>query len=360
MGLKKRLISLQQKITKEQWQGVLITEFSDLYYLTGKHMSAGKLLVLQDKSFLLVDARYIEECRKVEHLDVLLEEDDTLCNILNSETKEGVIVFDSQSVTYKKFLSFEKKIAPCVHLTLKPWDSPLSSSRMIKDRDELKKLKAAAELGSRGFDFVCHSLKEGVTEQELACQLQEFWWNNHSQGASFDPIIAFGENSSMPHYHVRSVALQKNQAVLIDLGVKLDSYCSDMTRTVFFGDVSDKILEIYSVVQAAQQAAIDKCVPGISLYALDAVARDYIRSKGYGEYFGHSLGHGIGLDIHEGISIGPKSSKEEFLKEGMVITIEPGIYLPNEGGVRIEDTVIVTATGCEIITCRSKELTFFA
>jgi len=200
-------------------------------------------------------------------------------------------------------------------------------------------------------------LKEGISENELAIELEIFWKRRGSKAIAFDPIIAFGSNSSMPHYRVGQRKLNTGEAVLIDIGVNLNHYHSDMTRVVFFGDPDPKIASIYEIVLKAQELALENCRPGTPIAELDASARTYIEQKGYGENFTHSLGHGVGLEIHELPLIRSQSpGADTQLEEGMVVTIEPGIYLPGIGGVRIEDTVAITRDGYENLTNRSKEL----
>jgi Xaa-Pro aminopeptidase len=220
--------------------------------------------------------------------------------------------------------------------------------RLIKDAEEISKLRAAAQLGYEGYLFALSLLREGVSEKELALALELFWKERGASRLAFDSIIAFGPNSSMPHYRPDETTLKQNTSVLIDCGVVLSHYHSDMTRVAYFGNPPQEIQTIYPIVEEAKAKAIEACRPGTLIGDLDRIARDWIQSKGYGEYFSHSLGHGVGLEIHENPIIrqtGPFSEKP--LKTGMVITIEPGIYLPGIGGVRLEDTILITENGYE-------------
>ena len=195
-------------------------------------------------------------------------------------------------------------------------------------------------------------LKEGVTERDIATELEIFWRRNGVDKPAFDPIIAFGKNTSMPHYSTGNVSLQKNQAVLMDIGVEKDHYCSDMTRMAWYGKVTPEFINIAKIVQAAQKAALDLCRPGVLLSDLDSAARNIISEAGYAENFSHGLGHGIGLEVHEYPSV-RKQENDIELQKGMLITIEPGIYIKDFGGVRIEDTVLITDNGYESLTKRS-------
>ena len=360
MDYSKRIRLLQDHLKKRGSQALLIMAERDLYYLVGKIMSAGKLLVFPERAILFVDTRYIEECKAIEHVEVSLEKPDSILNVFKKEVGEGKFSFDSQKLNYQLYLHLKDTFSEVKPFELDPWPNPVQDIRSIKDSKEIEKMREAAFLGSLGYDFVCSQLKEGVTEKQLAQALHAFWWKEGGQGASFDPIIAFGESTSMPHYHLRDIPLKKNQAVLIDIGVKLNEYCSDMTRVVFFGDSNDQMKEIYQVVWDAHELALQSCRPGVKISDLDGIARNHISEQGFGEYFGHALGHGIGLEVHECFSVSAKASSDLLLREGMVLTVEPGIYLPSIGGVRIENTVVITKDGYEDLTCRSKDFIYLS
>ena len=199
--------------------------------------------------------------------------------------------------------------------------------------------------------YVLSLLKEEISEAELALELEFFWKKRGAKKLAFDPIIAFGANSSMPHYRAGLAKLQSHTSILIDIGVVLSHYHSDMTRVVHFGTPTSVIEKIYSIVEEAKARALALCCPGTLVGELDRAARDWIASQGYGERFTHSLGHGVGLDIHEPPTIRDSGLYRTLpLQPGMVITIEPGIYLPGIGGVRLEDTVLITENGHENLT----------
>lgn len=260
------------------------------------------------------------------------------------------LAFDSENTSFKRFEDLEQSLS----CALIPLVNPVAHLRLLKDAEELQLLREAAALGSKGFHYVCSLLKEGVSEIELARELEIFWKRNESKALAFDPIIAFDVNGSMPHYRAGSALLKKGMPILMDIGVNKAHYHSDMTRVVFFGEADPKIQEMYAIVQEAQQQALELCQPGVLIGEVDAKARSYITSKGYGEYFSHGLGHGVGLQIHEAPSIRNKPPYYNVpLAPGMVITIEPGIYLPGIGGVRFEDTIAITAEGHENLTRES-------
>lgn len=365
MGLHhERLNKLQSLLSEKGCDGLIIEDQINLYYLTGLNISSGKLVVHPQGAHLIVDSRYIEMCKNSSPFPVLLAENSqTLYNLFSSPELSSLqcLAFNSDNTTYGAFLQLQKEIEAynaktSKNLSLKPIENPTAKLRTIKDPSEISILKEAAKLGSEGFDFICSILKENITEAEIAVELEIFWKRRGGKTIAFDPIIAFGTNSSMPHYRVGNKKLQKGKSILIDIGVNYENYHSDMTRVVYFGEPDPKLLAIHEIVQKAQQYALDLCRPHTLIGDLDAAARDYITEQGYGENFTHSLGHGVGLEIHESPTIRNKPPYNATpLQEGMVITIEPGIYLPGIGGVRIEDTVVITANGHENLTNRLKD-----
>lgn len=359
----KRLAKLKNLLNENGCDGLIIDDKINLYYLTGLDLSSGKLVVHEEGAHLAVDSRYYELCKKKSPYPVLLSEGKMLSDLLSNPGigKLQSLAFNSDNTTYGAFLQFQHEITHLNqttkrNLVLKAIDNPITILRMIKDPSEINILREAADLGSQGFDFICSLIKEGITESEIAIELEIFWKRKGGKTLAFDPIIAFGSNSSMPHYRVGTKKLAKGKSILIDIGVNLEHYHSDMTRVIYFGKPDPKLLAIHGIVQQAQKLALDLCKPNITLGELDKVARNHIEEQGYGENFTHSLGHGVGLEIHEFPTIRNKPPYSAMpLSKGMVITIEPGIYLPGIGGVRIEDTVVITATGHENLTNRPKD-----
>ncbi len=339
-----RVAQLQTTLTQLGYQAFLVEDQVNLYYLTGLDLSAGRLLVTQKEAFLFVDGRYLERCQTLSPFPVIRTEpnSDTFKDWLHHHPLISRIAFSQGTTSFKQYRelakidqNFSRKIEWI------PLDSPVEQLRITKDPEELEALQTAADLGSRGFDFLCELLKPGISEVEAATELEIFW---KRQGAEpgFKPIIAFGANSSMPHYRPGHTKLKSRDSVLIDIGVVLDHYYSDMTRMAYLGTPLPKMAEIHAIVQEAQQAAIALCVPGTTTGQLDDAARSMIRKAGYGDQFLHGLGHGVGLEIHEAPFL---RNRDIVLQPGMVITIEPGIYLPGIGGVRIEDTLLVSKAG---------------
>ncbi len=359
MSHKTRLMRLRDEMSSNNQEALLIEDPISLYYLTGIHLSAGKLLVTQAAAQLIVDGRYHEMAKTRWPFGVSLAEDGVLERSLKNLGVQ-TLSFSASDTTYRRFKELEEARDGIVNgkaLKLEGVENPVEALRLIKEEDELDKLRKAAHLGSRGYDLICDLLVAGVTEQELAVELDLFWKRHGGKRVAFDPIVAFGTNTSMPHYHTGNARLSSGEPVLIDIGVTLDDYHSDMTRVVFFGEPDPHLVEIYNIVFEAQTKALAACKPGTTMAELDASARDHIARAGYGDNFSHSLGHGIGLEVHETPTIRGKGPQVDLkLAAGMVVTIEPGIYVPGLGGVRIEDTVVITADGYEDLTKRSKDL----
>ncbi len=360
MNYQKRLQKLQSELLNKNCDILIIEDVTNIYYMTGLELSTGKLLVDSEKAYLFVDSRYYENCQKHCPFSVILLEGEALQKWFSERISLSSVGFDSTTTSYNQFLEWKRQLqkvrkqhGALKALKLVALQSPLRPLRIIKDEEEINLLKRAANLGSEGFDFLSNCLSAGVAENELALQLELFWKQKGAKGLAFDPIIAFGANGSMPHYRPGGTRLKKGDGVLLDIGVNVQHYHSDMTRVLFFGKPSKKLEEIYLIVREAQKAALKLCVPGTQIKELDKAARSYIEKKGYGKYFTHNLGHGVGLEIHEAPTISQKSPDKSLkLHEGMVITIEPGIYLPDIGGVRLEDTIVITSVGYENLTNR--------
>lgn len=347
VNYEKRLQNLQKKLAKFLVKAFLIESPIDIYYLTGIKLSTGILLVSAHDTVLIVDGRYYESCRMAFNHVVLLN-DTTLIDLTR---QLQIIGIDQETTTLSRFESLNKQLP---EVTLKPISSPLEPLRIIKDKQEIDLLKKAAELGSKGYDYACSLLKPGVKEKDVALALEIFWLQNGAEKLAFEPIIAFGPHSALPHYRSGDGILKDNDCALIDIGVVKESYNSDMTRVKFFGDPPHPLKTIYQVVKEAFQAALESCKPGVTTGELDQRAREIIAQAGYGDNFTHSLGHGVGLEVHESPYLRNKIPFANIvLQKNMVITIEPGIYLSGIGGVRLENTILITENGFENLTLRT-------
>lgn len=258
--------------------------------------------------------------------------------------------FEKDYVTYASYQTFNETI----DAELIPVSGEIEKLRLIKDESEIKILKGAAKIADSAFSHILNFIQPGKTEIEVANELEFFMRKEGATSSSFDMIVASGVRGALPHGVASDKVIEKGELVTIDFGALYNGYVSDITRTVAIGQPSDKMKEVYDIVLEAQLRGMKGIKAGITGKQADALTRDYISEKGYGEYFGHSTGHGIGLEVHEGPGLSFKS--DIVLEPGMVVTCEPGIYLPGIGGVRIEDDTIVTKEGNENLNTSTKEL----
>ena len=348
-----KLTKLRQALGEHQIDALLITSGYNRRYITDFTGTAGVAIVSQNQAVFITDFRYTEQAAEqiknfeiVQHTKTLIEE------VSVQLEKMGVkkLGFEKDDMSYAQFESYQKALNP----ELVPVSGLVEKIRLIKTPQEIKIIKAAADIAEAAFDHILTFIAPGKTELEVSNELEFFMRKQGASSSSFDIIVASGLRSALPHGVATDKVIEKGDFVTLDFGALYNGYVSDVTRTVAVGEPSEKLKEIYQVVLDSQLLSLEKIKPGMTGIEADAVARDYIKSKGYGEAFGHSLGHGIGLEVHEGPGLSFRS--DIVLEEGMVITIEPGIYLPGIGGVRIEDDAVVTATGLEKLTHSTKEL----
>lgn len=339
-------------IRREKLDAMLVTGEVNVSYLTGFTGDSSYLLLGPDHELIISDFRYVtqlsEECPGLEtsirNSDVKLHEA-TIAVLAGSGVKRLGVEGHLMSLELSGQLT--EKLEG-IEFVPQNWVIE-SKLRAIKDAVEIAEIRAAVELAARGFDFLKALLTADLTEREAAFELEHVVRRFGGAGLSFPAIIAVGDRAALPHYRPGGLRIVENPLLLVDWGANTTSnYKSDLTRTLFTGKPSRKHEKVYKHVLAAQRAAIDAIRPGANCQDVDAVARNMITKSGYGKYFGHGLGHGIGLDIHEQPRFAPNSTTE--LQAGMVVTVEPGIYLPGWGGVRIEDDVLVTRDGCEVLS----------
>lgn len=317
---------------------------TDLFYLTGLWFSVAKLVLEDHRATLFVDGRYYEIAKKkVKNCEVILFEKEENCKPFKNAKKIG---FDSSQLTLDRFFSLKRIYSKQEWI---PFSKPLKEIRLIKEKEEIQALKKAAQVTWNGYQHVLKNLKEGISEAELAWLFERFCREHGATNLSFEHIIAFGENSAYPHYRPQKECLLKqNQMVLIDVGALVDHYCGDMTRTHFFGTPDPQLSHLQTLVKQAHDAAFSHAQPGIKLGELDQIVHDFFAKEGVDSLFCHSLGHGIGLEVHEYPRIRFDGvDKDLVLQPGMVFTIEPGLYLPEVGGIRYENTVVITENGIE-------------
>ncbi|MDO3409527.1 Xaa-Pro peptidase family protein [Saccharibacillus sp. CPCC 101409] len=351
--MQQRVNKLREAMAEKGLSAMFVASDINRRYLTGFTGSAGYVLITESGSYLLTDFRYMTQApqqakdfKVVEHAPKVME---TVKELLGSAGKLG---FEQEHVTFATYQSYGEALKG---VELVPVSGLVEGLRIFKDEGELSIMREAAVLADRTFSHILTKIRAGVTERELDLQMEMFMRENGATSSSFDTIVASGERSALPHGVASSRALQGNEFITFDFGALLNGYCSDVTRTVVLGEASGKHREVYGIVLEAQLNALDKIRPGMTGREADALTRDIIVSYGYGDNYGHSTGHGLGMEVHES----PRLSKlsDDILKPGMVVTVEPGIYIPGFGGVRIEDDIVITETGIEIITSSPKELT---
>lgn len=345
---KSRFVKLKAELDKLDIDAFLVSNLINIKYLTGFLGTHAFLLILDNRRFLFTDSRYYERAQKEAGcVNVVLVSNNWPDILLKYGFKK--LAFEADSISYGTFRDWKKKLKG---IKMLPKRNIVENVRQIKDKDEIKLIKRAVKITDDLVRNLC--FKPGITEEELAEKIEDRMLEEYNVRPSFPIIAAFGHNTSMPHAKPGNKKLSLNQMLYIDLGVQFKGYSSDLTRTFRMGKITGRFSKIYNIVLTAQKSAIEGIKPGLPACGIDALARDYIKKSGYGKYFGHSLGHGIGLSVHELPRINYKN--KEKLEKGMVFSIEPGIYIPGWGGVRIEDLVLVTDNGCEVLTKSPKEL----
>jgi Xaa-Pro aminopeptidase len=324
-------------------EGLIIEDLSDIFYLTGGSFSAGRLLVKPDGATLFVDGRYYNQAKGNVPCDVILEEKGALEKALRGMKKIG---FDSTSMTVDQLNRLEKS-ATGVHWV--PTAKPLKELRVCKDEREVALLRRAAQVTADGYQFALKKLRDGVEEREIALDFEmQARRVGGASGVSFAPTIAFGESSAFPHHKAGRAQLRKNQIALFDLGATVDHYQGDMTRVFFYGQPQAELKQFYNWVKEAHDMAAAAIRPGVRLGELDRIVRAFFAERGVEALFCHSLGHGVGIDVHEYPRIRHDGEDADVTaRAGMIFTIEPGLYLPGIGGVRYENTLLVTESGSE-------------
>lgn len=331
-------------------EAAYITAYPDIYYYSGFESADAELLISKEKAIIITDSRYTIQAKKQ-------APDFELYDIKNglggafSLVAAKTIGYQEEHITVKRLKRAEESAADKEFL---PMQGRASSLREIKEKAEIDRIRAAERLGDEAFSYILGRIEQGRSEREIALELEFYMRKTGASGLSFETIVASGVRSAMPHGVASDKIIEKCDLVTLDFGCVLDGYCSDMTRTVAVGSLCDRGKHIYNIVKKAQQAALDAVCEGAELSYVDKVARDIITKEGFGENFGHSLGHSVGIEIHENPCFSPKAKGN--VKNGNVITVEPGIYVEGFGGVRIEDLTAVCDGKCEVLSLSTKEL----
>jgi Xaa-Pro aminopeptidase len=343
-----RLKSLRKIMDLNHLDGILFSSLENIRYLCGFTGSDGAFVITQKESFFLTDSRYWtqseEEVKESQIIHYKKKMQGITSLLLGLELRK--IGFESAFLPFSAHQFLIERLSPEANLV--PLEDEIKNMRALKDKRELALLRTSIEIASNAFLHILELIKHGVLEKEVALEME---WLIKREGAdtlAFDIIIASGKRSALPHGRASGKQIERGDFVLIDFGAGFQGYHSDQTRTVVCGNPSLEQQKIYQIVKEAHDQAIEKVRPGVPICEVDGAARDHIRNQGYGEYFGHGTGHGIGLAVHEAPVV--NSENKGLLEEGMVFTIEPGIYIPDWGGVRIEDMVLVTPHGAEVLT----------
>lgn len=349
-----RIEALQKMCAVMEADALLVTNRVNVEYLTGFSGTLGYLLVTGKKAWLLTDSRYQEQARfqvkDVEVTDIGQSAWKRLAELSDGEGLRELAV-EAEHTTLD---SLEKLRSSAGSLSVKGIPSPVAKMRQCKDADEILAIENSVALADEAYVHIIDSLRPGLVERDVALELELFMRRRGATAVSFDIIVASGPRSSQPHGVASDRRLEPGDAIVLDFGCVHKGYCSDLTRTVFLGNPSDRQRQVYEAVKEAQLAALRGIRPGMTGREADALGRDVLKSYGLDGFFGHGLGHGLGREIHESPRLSPPA--EDILSSGMVVTVEPGVYLPAEFGVRIEDVAVVEAGGLRILTKSSKEL----
>jgi Xaa-Pro aminopeptidase len=345
---------LQQKLKRRKIEAILITQPDNRRYLSGYTVqdhsileSAGVLLIpARGTPFLFTDSRFSLEAEKEARGFEIQIYQGPMLNLLSKTLKLLNIqrlAFESHYLLYSSFLNL-KQTADRLNCELVPVKDLIEEMRKIKSDLEIEKIQKSVLLNEKVFEAIYPDICPGITEKELAAKIENQMRIMGASGPSFETIIASGPNGALPHARPSGRKLQNREPIVIDMGLVLDGYCSDMTRTIVLGQPDEHTRKIFRLVRKAQLAGIKKVKPGLAAQKIDMAARKIIQDAGYGKFFGHGLGHGVGLAVHEAPSINKRNRKK--LQEGMIITIEPGIYIPDWGGIRLENMFVVKNNSC--------------
>ncbi|MBX6341057.1 MAG: aminopeptidase P family protein [Thermomicrobiaceae bacterium] len=359
--MQSRIATLRERLAASHLDAIVITHPSNRYYLTGyseediaPNESAGHLVVGLERAVLVVGALNAEAARQqAPGVEIFASREFARADAeIVQEMGARRVGFEDGAILYADYRTLSEALGDGVELT--PVGRLVDELRAVKTPEEIALLEEAIAITDRAFEEVAATIREGDTEREIALRLDEAMRRLGAEGPSFETIVAAGPNAAMPHHHPSDRAVRAGEPVVIDMGARYRGYCADLTRTVWVGEPDETLRAIYPVVLRALDAVEERIRPGMTGKEVDAIAREVIAAAGYGEEFNHSLGHGVGVRVHEGPSLSPRS--DEPLRAGHVVTLEPGIYLPGKGGVRIEDVAIVEEHDVRIVTRAPKQL----
>lgn len=349
----RRVERLRRLMEEQGVPAIMVAKPENRTYLSGFDGTAGIALVTKTEALLLVDFRYTEQATQqapqFQVIQTSPQPYETLVQVIRERDIERV-GFEADYLPFAQVQKLTEALRP---VELVPVES-IDRIRWVKDQEEQTRITRAVEIADSAFAHVLEYLRPGVTEQEIAIELEYFMRRQGATKPAFDTIVASGPRSALPHGRASERVLERGDLVTLDFGAVYGGYCSDCTRTVVLGKATEEQRKIYTIVLEAQEKALAALRPGVQGKEVDRVARSFIAERGYGEHFGHGLGHSVGLAIHETPTLSTR--EENVLEPGMVLTVEPGIYLPGWGGVRIEDLAVVTEDGCRVLTKAPKTL----
>ena len=353
MEYKSRISYLRDQISKTDIDTLFISNKDNIRYYSGFTGTFAFLLISESKAIIITDSRYTlraEEESPDYEIYKLKSGDNWIENSTNI-AKTKIIGYEGDYVSVNLLNQLQKKAEKINKW--KDFSEKITLGRIIKSDEETEILLKTINISDSAFNNVSKKIVTGMTEKDVGWEMEKEMRELGAESPSFDTIVASGINGSKPHHSPTDKLISDNEAITIDMGAKYKGYCSDLTRTIFIGDPDEKFKKIYTTVLKAQLISMETAKPDMTGEEIDKIARDIITSEGYGEYFGHSLGHGVGIEIHENPGVGPNSKNN--IKPGMVYTIEPGIYIENWGGIRIEDMVIMTENGNNLLSHALKE-----
>ena len=352
MDYKDRINSIRKSLSKSDIDTAFISSKDNIRYYSGFTGTLAFLLITEHKSIIVTDSRYTVRAQEEspDYEIYQLKSGDNWIKNSTDQIKSKVIGFEGNFVSFNMLNQLKERANK--DLIWKDYSEQISKERVIKSKSEVEKIEAAISISDRAFNAVSKEIEVGMTEKEIAWEIEKEMRILGAESISFDTIVASGLNGSKPHHSPTNKQISNGEAITIDMGAKLNGYCSDLTRTIFIGKPDEKFKKIYNIVLRSQLISIETAKDGMTGEEIDKISRDIISEEGFGEYFGHSLGHGVGLEIHENPGGGPNSKNE--ITPGMVYTIEPGIYIDGWGGIRIEDMVLMTDNGNKLLSHAEK------
>src|SRR5699024_5443695 len=347
------LNQVREQLQQKKLDAILITNPYNRRYLTGFTGTSGTCLITETAALFVTDFRYTKQASEQVRDFEIIEHKTSMEEELNTQLKKHEIKrlgFEADDISFAKYKQYRDSFTT----ELVDTKGLIEALRLVKTENEIDIIQDAASIADQAFDHILTFIEPGVTEIEVANELEFYMRKLGATSSSFDIIVASGYRSALPHGVASSKVIESGELVTMDFGALYEGYCSDITRTIAVGEINEDLKKIYNTVLEAQKRGVQHTKAGLTGKEADALTRDYITEQGYGKYFGHSTGHGLGMEVHESLSLSPRSTTP--LAAGMVVTVEPGIYIEDIGGCRIEDDIVITKSGNRILTQAPKEL----